>query len=60
MADVQTVINARERRPELRWRSLGVAPPHVADVMAYHQKLRNAGADCIVGATRELIPALLQ
>ena len=60
VADVQTVINARERRPELRWRSLAVAPPHVADVMAYHQKLRNAGADCIVGATRELIPALLQ
>ena len=60
VADVQTVINARERRPELSWRSLAVAPPHVADVMAYHQKLRNAGADCIVGATRELIPALLQ
>ena len=60
VADVQTVLNARKRRPELTLRSLAVAPPHVADVMAYHQQLRNAGADCIVGATRELIPALLQ
>ena len=60
VADVQTVLNARKRRPELTWRSLAVAPPHVADVMAYHQQLRNAGADCIVGATRELIPALMR
>ena len=60
VADVQTVLNARERRPDLTWRSFAVAPPHVADVAAYHQQLRNAGADCIVDATRELIPTLLQ
>ena len=60
VADVQTVLNAREHRPELAWRSLAVAPPHVEDVTTYHQQLRNAGADCIVKATRDLIPALMQ
>ena len=60
VADVQTVLNAREQRPELAWRSLAVAPPHVEDVTTYHQQLRNAGADCIVKATRDLIPALMQ
>ena len=59
VADVQTVINARAQRPELIWRSVAVAPPHVQEVTAYHQQLQNAGADCIVDATRDLIPALL-
>jgi len=60
VADVQTVLNARAQRPELAWRSLAVAPPHVEDVTTYHQQLRNAGADSIVKATRDLIPALMQ
>ena len=59
VADVQTVLNARKRRPELPWRSLAVAPPHVTDVSTYHRQLQDAGADRIVGATRELLPMLL-
>ena len=58
VADVQTVLNARERRPELPWRSLAVAPPHITDVSAYHRQLQEAGADRIVGATQELLPML--
>ena len=59
VADVQTVLNARKRRPELPWRSLAVAPPHITDVSAYHRQLQEAGADRIVGATQELLPMLL-
>ena len=59
VADVHTVLNARKRRPELPWRSLAVAPPHVSDVATYHRQLQEAGADRIVGATRELLPMLL-
>ena len=59
VADVHTVLNARERRPELPWRSLAVAPPHITDVTTYHRQLQDAGADRIVGATRELLPMLL-
>ena len=59
VADVQTVVRARERRPDLSWRSVGVAPPHVENVTAYHQQLLDAGADFIVGTTRDLLPALI-
>ena len=58
VADVHTVVNARQQRPDLPWQSLAVAPPHVADVAAYHRLLRNAGADRIVGTTRDLLPML--
>ena len=59
VADVHTVLNARKRRPELPWRSLAVAPPHITDVTRYHRQLQDAGADRIVGETRELLPMLL-
>ena len=59
VADVRTVLNARAQKPDLRWRSLAVAPPHVSDVTGYHRQLQEAGADCIVASTREVIPALL-
>ena len=59
VADVHTVLKARERRPELPWRSFAVAPPHITDVSAYHRQLQDAGADRIVSATRELVPKIL-
>ena len=58
VADVHTVVNARQQRPDLPWQSLAVAPPHVADVEAYHRLLRDAGADRIVVTTRDLLPML--
>ena len=58
VADVQTVLNARERRPELPWISLAVAPPHTTDVVTYHQQLQQVGADRTLGATRDLLPMI--
>lgn len=59
VADVRTVINARAREPERHWLSLAVAPPHLWDVpearTAYEQQLRQAGADHILGSTRDAL-----
>ena len=59
VADVQTVGNARQQRPDLPWRSLAVAPPHITDLSAYHRQLQEAGADHIVDTIRALLPMLL-
>ena len=59
VADVQTVIQARQQRPDLSWLSLAVAPPHLHGQsqarQAYEQQLVQAGADHIVGSTPELL-----
>ena len=54
VADVQTVLRARERVPGQRFLSLAVAPPHLHSPgqeqprRAYEQQLRAAGADRIL------------
>ncbi len=54
VADVQTVLRARERMPDQRFLSLAVAPPHLHGPgqeqarRAYEQQLRAAGADRIL------------
>ena len=54
VADVQTVLRARERIPGQRFLSLAVAPPHLQEPgqeerrRAYEQQLRAAGADRIL------------
>ena len=59
VADVQTVIQARQQRPDQSWLSLAVAPPHLHGQsqarQAYEQQLVQAGADHIVGSTPELL-----
>ena len=59
VADVQTVIQARQQRPHQSWLSLAVAPPHLHGHsqarQAYEQQLVQAGADHIVGSTPELL-----
>ena len=59
VADVRTVLNARQQRPDRTWHSLAVAPPHVmADLNArsdYEATLRNAGADRILSGTSALL-----
>ena len=59
VADVRTVINARDKRPDLSWISLGVAPPHLqradAERGSYEATLRNAGADSILPSTASLL-----
>ena len=59
VADVHTVNNARQLRPDLAWLSLAVAPPHVqrdaAKRASYERALLEAGAQHILSCT----PALL-
>ena len=65
VADVMTVQRARQAKPEQRWHSLAVAPPHLhgdgnqAARSAYEQGLLAAGADRLLSQTAKLTPELL-
>jgi len=68
VADVQTVLRARERMPEQRFLSLAVSPPHLHGPgqeqrrHAYEQQLLAAGADGILSSTDQagaILEALL-
>jgi HAD superfamily phosphatase len=68
VADVQTVLRARERVPAQRFLSLAVAPPHLHGPgqdqrrHAYEQQLLAAGADRIMSSTDQagaILEALL-
>lgn len=60
VADVETVLRARQCRPDQRFLALAVAPPHLhlpeqtLQREAYEQGLRAAGADHVLGRTAEL------
>lgn len=69
VADIETVRQARQRRPDVPWLALGVAPPHLhpseqwRQRNAYEARLRAAGADHLLsstGALRGEAPALIQ
>ena len=60
IADIQTIINARELYPSQRFISVGVTPPHlktahnVQKQSKYESKLKTAGADFIIKSVIEL------
>ena len=60
IADIKTVINAREQIPSQNFISIGVAPPHlhlesrIKERNAYQTKLREAGADLILNSVNDL------
>ena len=60
VADVRTVVQARQQRPDLTWCSLAVAPPHISERNAYHHQLRQAGADHILETSRAVLPLITQ
>ena len=60
VADVRTVVQARQQRPDLTWCSLAVAPPHVSERNAYHHQLQQAGADHILENSRAVLPLITQ
>ena len=66
VADVETVLRARAALPDQRLLSLAVAPPHLqvagqeAARAAYEQRLRQAGADRVLGHTGEALEVLLK
>ena len=58
VADMYTVVRARERQPERNWIGVGILPPHVqishirqAD---YAQKLLEAGAEIVLSNVKKL------
>ncbi|MEC7738029.1 MAG: TIGR01548 family HAD-type hydrolase, partial [Cyanobacteriota bacterium] len=64
VADVRTVIHARQQQPEQQWMSLAVAPPHLHGIEqqdarnAYEDRLKQAGADKILSCTAAAIETL--
>ncbi|MEB3332720.1 MAG: TIGR01548 family HAD-type hydrolase [Synechococcaceae cyanobacterium] len=66
VADVLTVMQARQRAPDQRFLALAVAPPHLqSDAAAsrrfpYEAQLRQAGADAVIPATRHALAGLEQ
>ena len=60
VADVKTVINARERIPQQKFISIGIAPPHLHENsnldrrLIYEEKLRVAGADLIIDSMENI------
>lgn len=63
VADVTTVVRARQERPAQRFISLAVAPPHLQNSPrrgAYEEQLRAAGADAVIANTSAVLAALEQ
>ena len=60
IADIQTIINAKELYPSQRFISIGVIPPHlkteenVQKQSIYESKLKSAGADFIISSVIDL------
>ena len=60
IADINTVINAREEIPSQKFISIGISPPHLhsksrlKERNSYEKNLKNAGADLILNCINEL------
>ena len=60
IADINTVINARNKIPSQKFISIGIAPPHLhlksrlRERNSYEKNLQNAGADLILNSINEL------
>ena len=63
VADITTVVRARQAKPDQRFISLAVAPPHLHSSprrAAYEDQLRQAGADVVIPSTTAVLAALEQ
>ena len=58
VADMYTVVKAREQKPEGKWIAVGILPPHVQTTPArqqdYAQKLLLAGAEIVLSNVEKL------
>ena len=60
VADIKTVINARNKIPSQKFISIGLAPPHlhlksrIKERTSYESNLRKAGADLILNSINDL------
>ena len=61
VADVHTVVQARERWPQQQFISLAVVPPHLQSAgqsetrRIYEQRLQDAGADLVLNSTEAVL-----
>jgi HAD superfamily phosphatase len=64
VADLLTVVKAREIRPDRAWIGVGVLPPHVhgdpVQKARYTEGLRQAGAAIVLDNVQELTPAKIR
>ncbi|NJK37952.1 MAG: TIGR01548 family HAD-type hydrolase [Oscillatoriales cyanobacterium SM2_3_0] len=64
VADLQTIIQARQQQPDRQWLGVGVLPPHVqtdpTQTTAYYSTLENAGASLVIGNIEELTGAEIE
>ena len=60
IADIKTVINARQKIPTQKFISIGIAPPHlhinsrIEERNSYEKNLKEAGADLILNSVYDL------
>ena len=58
VADMYTVVKAREQKPERKWIAVGILPPHVQTTQTrkedYAQKLLAAGAEIVLSNIEKL------
>lgn len=63
VADMHTVIKAREQEPKRKWIGVGILPPHVQTSEArqkdYAQKLTAAGAEIVLSNVEKLDPMMI-
>jgi HAD superfamily phosphatase len=61
VADMYTVVQARQQRDDRPWLAVGILPPHVQDggttQAAYGESLQRAGAAIVLNHIEELTPA---
>ncbi|NET86593.1 MAG: TIGR01548 family HAD-type hydrolase [Kamptonema sp. SIO1D9] len=64
VADMYTVVKAKNLVPERNWLGVGVLPPHVQEnnerQEAYRTKLKQAGAVTVINNVEQLTPELIQ
>jgi HAD superfamily phosphatase len=64
VADVLTVVRARQECPQQRFIALAVAPPHLhhdpESRRTYEERLLEAGADAVIASTTDALEALEQ
>jgi HAD superfamily phosphatase len=65
VADIQTVVKAKEHQPQRPWLGVGVLPPHVASRdedyrQTYSHTLMAAGANVVIDRIRDLTPEYIE
>lgn len=64
VADMYTIVKARQSQPQRLWIGVGILPPHVQsnseNVEGYSIKLKQAGGSIVLNKVEQLTPAKIQ